>query len=111
MDTTKYPMVSERIEPTMQYIIGNLFMQCEEADEIDMEDACLNLWLGIQCIDRLSTVVCSKKGEKDQYPVHFSIAAGNERSKVASYIEEKLGFNPWFDKEHPTAIRWRGVWR
>lgn len=108
MMETKAPIHSEMVEPAMGYILSRLWAQCEEAKERndgDLEDACFYLWLGIKAINRLS--FCC--GRCEPHPVHFSIAASNEQGRIADYINEVLGFNPWHDKDHPVAKRWNSV--
>ena len=102
---TKYPVVSECVEPAVAHIIGRLFMQVEECVKSDdylkedmTLDACRNLWLAINSINHLS-IVCNMKSPG---AVHFSIAAGNEMRRVGDYIKTILGFHPWFDKDHPS---------
>jgi hypothetical protein len=102
---TKYPTISEAIEPAMAHIIGRLYKQVEEVKDNDLylEDACFNLWGAACSINRLAHFASAKRPGS----VHFSIASGNVKSQVAEYIEKVLGFNPWFDKKNELAIRWR----
>lgn len=114
---TKAPIQSEMIELAMGYIIGRLWRQVEEVKKLlenpgenfthptMIEDACLTLWLAVQAVNRLS--FCCTQAHPGA--THFSIAAGNEKGRIATYIEKQLGFNPWHDKEHPTAKRWNAV--
>ena len=100
---TKYPIKSEIVEPTMSYILSRLWKQVEEEQRPEcIEDVCLSLWLGMKAINRLSTVCNSKRPGA----VHFSISCGNEMGRIAEYIKEKCGFNPWFDDENETVKRW-----
>lgn len=92
---TDYPVNSEVVEPAMAHIIGCLFMQVEEeTDEDAILTACGNLWYAAKSIDRLGSACNKKTGA-----VHFSIASGAEKNRIATYIEKKVGFNPWFGKE------------
>lgn len=115
---TKYPIMSEDIEPAMAHIIGRLYAQVKEAQTREpeepwqeglradaVEDACLNLWLATKAINRLSTT-CSQKRPG---AIHFSLVSGNIMSLIDTYIKEILGFSPWFDKEHQTAKRWNAI--
>ena len=109
---TKFPVVSECIEPAMAHIIGRLYKQVEEATKTkenktaQIERACLNLWLAAQSMNHLS-ITCNMS---DPGAVHFSIAAGNEIAKISKYIKTLLGFSPYFDKDHPTAKIWNNTW-
>lgn len=105
MTDTDYPVISEMVEPAMAHIVARLWKQVEEAKEKDtqsVEDACCTLWLAVRAINRLSTCCAQKRPGA----VHFSIAAGNVMSQVSDYIKDVLGFNPWYDTDHPTAKRW-----
>ena len=84
---------SEMIEPTMAYIIGRLFAQCEHVkdDPNEFFSKCQNFWYAMRKINNLAGTLDTP---------HFSIAAGNELQRVADYIKENLGIDPILDK-HP----------
>lgn len=89
---TKYPILSEIVEPTSAYIIGRLYMQLEEAKETnnfyEIRDACQHLWFAAKSLSSLS---CSLNA------VHFSIATGNLMRQVADMVENIMGFDPLID--------------
>ncbi len=100
---TKYPVLSEIVEPAMAHIVGRLWKQVEEAEDKDKEDACFYLWAAIKGMNRVAWACNMKRPGA----VHFSIAMGNIQGYVADYIKNQLGFNPWHDKDHPTAKLWK----
>lgn len=85
---------SEVVEPTMAYIIGRLFIQCEQVRETDHNEffnRCQNFWYGVSKINDLATA-CNAS--------HFSMTARNELQRVADYIKKYLDIDPILDK-HP----------
>lgn len=110
---TKFPVVSEMVEPAVAHIIGRLYMQIEECQKSDdylkdhmVYDACKNLWTAMNSINHLS-IICNMKTPG---AVHFSIAAGNEMRRVGEYLKDIIGFHPWFDKEHPDFKEFNNAW-
>jgi hypothetical protein len=105
---TDYPICSEMLEPTFSAIMSRLWKQVEEVKETHphyVEDACFNLWKAVKAMNTLAWA-CS---QRDPRPVHCNIAIGNEQGKVAEYIKDTCGFNPWHDTDHPTVKRWNGI--
>ena len=114
-DTKLIEIQSEALEPTAQYLLSRWFHNCQitlsvkkeiEAkcnsdkremtfeEHLDSErfwSECSNMWFGLAALTKLS-IAC--KGAH-----HFAIALQNEKSKVADYIKEHLGFDPILDKK------------
>jgi hypothetical protein len=91
----KYKFVSERLEDTAAYCIGQWYMACEEAresgDQIELDAAIDAFWCGV---DALSKLGCCCRGA-----THFNIASSNEVQRAADYIEMVTG-------ERPEHVKW-----
>ena len=116
VDTELVKIQSEMIEPVAGQLIGRWFNRCQMALEVkntidkkvkdenrehtfhehlDCEmfwKECSNMWWGVRALNKMG-IAC-----KDA--THFNIAISNEMSKIADYIEDKLGFNPILEKSH-----------
>ena len=91
---TKYPILSERVEPTCAYIIGRLYAQLKEAKEMNnpfkIRDACQNLWFAARSMSSLS---CSCNAP------HFSLAASNLMGQVAAIVKDVMDIDPFEEWE------------
>ena len=105
--TTQYPISSEIVEPVMAHILGRLWKQAEEAQtEDEIEAGCRTFYLAAKAISQLGVLCNMQHNEEGVRPAHFSIASSNVLSKVADYVEFRMGFNPEYDTGHPLTIEW-----
>lgn len=86
---------SEEIEPFAARCIGLWYKECEECSDSDLEYYCHRFWWGVQALNKLSIVTGTSRDRDGA--VHFSIAISNEMRRVAEYIEERTGIDPFND--------------
>lgn len=63
----------------------------EHLDSEKFYSQCSHMWFGMTALTKLSV---ASRGA-----VHFAIALQNDKSFVADYIKEHLGFDPILDKK------------
>lgn len=94
----RHRLISEEIEPTMARLVGAMFARCEIAkasgDQWQIEGACCNMWWVVKGINKIAVGLTSTRKPNEADCVHFSIAAGNEVSRVQTYITDLLGYDP-----------------
>lgn len=88
---------SEDLGAMAQTCIGNWFRICEEATEQNLYHECCNFWFGMRALSQLA-IACNNARDRTG-AVHFSLALSNSKRDVAKYIEEKIGVNPFENKD------------
>lgn len=91
-------IVSEAIEPTFAYLTGRWFNQVEKArqehgdNDLHVIRECENFWSGMRGLQHVLWAcrdnVC-----------HTDVAHNNNMRKVADYIREVSGHDPWLWKQ------------
>ena len=89
---------SEAIEPFAAMLIGRMWARCEavKTDRDALEAQCMNFWWVVRGLNKIAVAItCGRScpGVPEHDGVHFSIAAGNEQSRVRDYIMHALGID------------------